>query len=287
MDRGHTILPYLYRAVHEFLSQFANEHYNIGYSGRVDAENKPIGPDAFAVPFRLSEIDSKFSLKDLSRIRRDAPDAEWRGTIDQEILSDIKSKARFLQKMTHRAKTFRRPVQLIWQKGSPEVASIWNPERVALAKECAQKLRKLILHRGIFELGRRDACRLLGKPGRRGVAADALHYLSECRDIQMCPMHTSDYASKAAIALVRCESCPIQRVSVVNSSCANSPTQRNTRCGRVIMLVTVIVCDQRSATLAPVNGEIVMLPHWRFVAWVVAGTIERPGVLLPESHGER
>jgi hypothetical protein len=211
IEDGGEFLPYLYRAAFvRMLDRAAKLHvgrFDIQYHNRVDVENKSIGPDRYAVPFRLGEIDldSHSFLDNLSRTPRAAPDAKWDQIIGHEILSELRSEASLT-----RLQDLKRAKKFKWSEESklrpltvPTGASACSQENIFSAVKCACKLVAWISKKGIVEFGRRDALRavdgserLHGKSGRGGGVADALDILVAYDYVQKCPFPPIDYPCK-------------------------------------------------------------------------------------------
>jgi len=223
IDHGGEILPHLYQAAFEKMSAWAANlwpgYFDIQMSGHVDAENKLLWADTYAVPFLLGETDSasEFFLINLSREPRVAPVAawaqiaKWDQKIDQKILLELTGAANYAwrqEQLAGRVKKpiWRQPEQLMRLSDPLFGASACSPEHVFSAVKCARKLVAAICKKRILEFGRRDACiavgerlngePLTGKSGNGGGVADALRILVAHDYIRECPPTPTDYFSK-------------------------------------------------------------------------------------------
>ncbi len=169
IDHGGEFLPHLYKAFHTIMITSAAQQYfgslDIQLPDRVDVENKRIGTGAYAVPFRIGEIDSAsdISLGNLSRAPRAAPEKEWGQTIDPEILKELQMtaldawreqpsgiKCHILPKLP--------PITLL---GDTKIgASMCSLDHTISTMKCARKLVAWMSKRNLSEFCRRNALRV-------------------------------------------------------------------------------------------------------------------------------
>lgn len=206
IEHGSDILPYLYKLFCDRLSCFVYGEYpgefDINFVDRVDAENKNISSNIYAVPFLVGEVESFSSdfLESISRTPRAAPAVKCSQMIRDDVLMDLKMDAR--SQKSNRVKNVvsfqpNQPIAL----GAPVAETpISNPEQEFSAMNCARKLVSRIHTRGIHEFCRRDALRavsgtqwLNGKSGKGGGVADALDILVAHGYIKACPFLPIDF----------------------------------------------------------------------------------------------
>jgi hypothetical protein len=210
VDHGGEILPHLYREVLEILKtsavQLHDGRFEIRFAERVDVENKRIGADSYAVPFRIGEIDSVPDdlLVDLARTPRASPDMAWDQTIDSDLSNKLHGNALHVWRQqssgvkNRMSSTFPKLTLL----SDPTTgASVCNSARAFSAMKCARTLVSWITKRNLLEFSRRDALRRMsgiecldGKSGNGGGVADALDILIAQGHIQECQFPPVDYA---------------------------------------------------------------------------------------------
>lgn len=209
IEHGNEILPFLYKLFCDGLSRAVSRQYkgefSIQHFDRIDAENKKINSNSYAVPFFINEAESlsEHFFENIARTPRTLPIVNSPQMIGDVVLGDLRmvalatwqqNSSKFKDNMSFKPD---QPTVL----GAPIAAPLINSsDRELSALKCARRLVSWIRTKGIREFRRRDALRAVsgtelldGKSGNGGGVADAISVLLSCGDIKECPFLPIDF----------------------------------------------------------------------------------------------
>ena len=209
IEHGNDILPLLYMLFCDGLSRAVSRQYPgefiIQYSDRIDAENKKINSNSYAVPFFINEAESfsEHFFENISKTPRTLPVVNSPQMIGDVVLGDLRMTA--LAAWQQNSRKFRdnmsfEPGPLRVLGTSIAAPPMCSPNLVVSAMKCATKLVSRFRTKGIHEFRRRDALIavsgtewLYGKYGNGGGVADALIILISYGYIKECPFPPIDF----------------------------------------------------------------------------------------------